>query len=64
VERPYSYIRSSFFNGSEFVNLSDLNEKAMNWLDNVANVRIHGTTQEVPFDRLRVENLNPPLVST
>jgi hypothetical protein len=36
----------------------DLNEKAMNWLENVANVRIHGTTQEVPFDRLKVENLN------
>jgi transposase len=59
VERPYSYIRSSFFVGSEFVSLPDLNEKAMNWLDNVANVRIHGTTQEVPFDRLKVENLNP-----
>jgi transposase len=58
VERPFSYIRSSFFDGSEFVDLSDLNEKGWNWLDNVANVRIHGTTQAIPFDQLKSENLN------
>jgi len=61
IERPFSYIRSSFFRGTEFVNLDDVNEKGWNWLDNVANTRIHGTTQEVPFDRLKreLENLNP-----
>jgi transposase len=59
VERPYSYIKTSFFNGSEFNSLSDLNEKAMNWLNNIANTRIHGTTGAVPFDRLKEENLNP-----
>jgi transposase len=53
VERPYSYIRSSFFVGTEFSDLADLNEKAMNWLDTVANVRVHGTTQAIPFDRLK-----------
>ena len=59
VERPYSYIRSSFFVGSEFSSLTDLNEKGMNWLGNVANTRVHSTTQEIPFDRLNDENLNP-----
>ena len=59
VERPYSYIRSSFFTGTEFNDLADLNEKGWNWLDNVANTRIHGTTQAIPFDRLKSENLNP-----
>lgn len=59
VERPFSYIRSSFFRGTEFSNLTDVNEKGWNWLDSVANTRIHGTTQEVPFDRLKDENLNP-----
>lgn len=59
VERPFSYIRSSFFNGSEFGGLPDLNEKARNWLNNVANVRIHATTQVVPFDRLKEEDLHP-----
>jgi hypothetical protein len=59
IERPYSYIQTSFFDGSEFNGLSDLNEKAMNWLNNIANTRIHGTTQAVPFERLKEENLNP-----
>jgi hypothetical protein len=61
IERPFSYIRSSFFRGTDFVDLTDINEKGWNWLDTVANTRIHGTTQEVPFDRLKreLENLNP-----
>ena len=42
-----------------FSDLTDLNEKGRNWLDNVANVRIHGTTQAIPFERLKSENLNP-----
>jgi transposase len=58
IERPFSYIRSSFFRGTDFANLTDMNEKGWNWLDNVANTRIHGTTQAVPFDKLKEENLN------
>ncbi|MHA2313569.1 MAG: IS21 family transposase [Candidatus Thorarchaeota archaeon] len=58
IERPFSYIRSSFFRGTDFVNLTDVNEKGWNWLGNVANTRIHGTTQAVPFDWLKDENLN------
>jgi len=59
IERPYSYIQTSFFDGTEFANLADLNEKARIWLDTIANVRIHGTTQEIPFERLKDEVLNP-----
>jgi len=60
IERPFSYIRSSFFRGTEFSSLTDVNEKGWNWLDTVANTRIHGTTQAIPFDRLKreLENLN------
>ncbi len=58
IERPFSYIRSSFFRGTDFINLTDVNEKGWNWLGNVANTRIHGTTQAVPFDWLKDENLN------
>jgi len=59
VERPFSYIRSSFFDGLDFNDLTDLNEKARHWLDNVANTRIHATTKMIPFDRLKEENLQP-----
>jgi hypothetical protein len=47
VERPYRYIRQDFFLGRRFRNLEDLNEQLRCWLDTVANVRVHGTTQRV-----------------
>ncbi len=55
VERSIGYIRSSFFTGGSFVSLDDLNHKARVWLDQVSNVRIHGTTGERPTDRLAME---------
>ncbi|MGF6178996.1 IS21 family transposase, partial [Ensifer sp. 4252] len=45
VERPFSYIRQDFFLARSFRNLEDLNEQLRDWLDTVANARLHGTTQ-------------------
>lgn len=53
VERPMGYIKGNFFQGLSFNNLHDLNTQARAWLDQVANVRVHGTTKEVPFARWR-----------
>ncbi len=47
VERPFSYIRQDFFLGRSFRNLEDLNAQLVDWLDMVANIRLHGTTQRV-----------------
>ena len=47
VERPFRYIREDFFLAREFRNLDDLNAQLQDWLDTVANVRVHGTTQRV-----------------
>ena len=55
VERPVSYVRSSFFYGRTFTSDSDLNAQAQHWLDTVVNVRIHGTLKERPLDRLERE---------
>jgi transposase len=52
VERPVSYVRSSFFYGRTFTSDSDLNAQAQHWLDTVANVRIHATLKERPVVRL------------
>ena len=51
VERPIRYIRESFFYGREFASDDDLNTQAAGWLDEVANVRRHGTTGERPVER-------------
>ena len=47
VERPFRYIREDFFLGRSFRNLDDLNAQFRQWLDQVANVRIHATTKRV-----------------
>ena len=51
VERPIRYLRESFFYGRTFVNDDGLNEQASRWLEDMANVRRHATTQERPVDR-------------
>jgi transposase len=59
VESGVSYVKGNFCLGLEYVDLADLNRQAMGWVNTIANVRIHGTTGEVPFDRLPDEELTP-----
>lgn len=59
VERPFNYIRQDFFIGNKFENIQELNCEAIDWLNNIANTRVHGTTKEVPFARLKKEGLLP-----
>jgi len=55
VERAVSYLRSSFFYGRTFRDLADLNAQCAAWLQETANARVHGTTREVPAERLERE---------
>lgn len=55
VERPFSYIRKDFFLGRRFRNLDDLNSQLAGWLDTVANVRVHGTTQRIVAEAFTAE---------
>ena len=52
VERAVSYLRGSFFYGRSFRDLDDLNAQCTSWLAETANSRVHGTTGDVPRDRL------------
>jgi transposase len=56
VENTVKYVRSSFFNGEHFSSLKDINQKALNWLNEVNN-EVHSTIKVKPFERLRLENL-------
>lgn len=58
VERPFSYIRRDFFLGRNFRNLDDLNAQLTDWLDTVANVRVHGTTQRIIAEAFAAEQLD------
>jgi transposase len=55
VESQIKYVRRSFFYGREFCGLGDLNVQALTWCNEWANPRVHGTTGEVPWERLKAE---------
>lgn len=55
VENNIHYIRVNFLAGREFVDFDDIKSQSAAWRDNVANVRIHGTTRERPVDRFQGE---------
>ena len=44
VERPLRYIRQDFFLGRTFRNMDDLNAQFAQWSDEIANPRVHATT--------------------
>jgi transposase len=50
VERPFRYIREDFFLGRSFRDRDDLNGQFRQWLDQVANARVHATTRRVVKD--------------
>ena len=51
VERPVRYLRGNFVYGRTFLNDADLDQQRWSWLERVANVRRHATTQERPRER-------------
>jgi transposase len=48
VEKSMDYIKRNFLRGLEITTLTALNFAAENWLDKIANVRIHSTTRQQP----------------
>jgi len=53
VERPVGYVRGNLVYGREFLGDADLTDQCGRWLEETANVRVHGTTKDVP--RVRFE---------
>ena len=47
VERPFRYIRQDFFLDRTFRNMGDLNAQFADWLAEIANPRVHATTNWV-----------------
>jgi transposase len=48
VENQVPYVRESWFDGETFTGLDDARRSAEHWCRDVAGVRIHGTTHQVP----------------
>jgi len=56
VERPVDYIRERFWRGYSFSSLQNANKDVINWLNETANRRIHGTHRE-PVDERWVREI-------
>ena len=48
VENGVGYIKGNFLTGLPLASLAALNTAARDWLDRVANARVHGSTKQVP----------------
>ena len=55
VERPVDYIRESFWRGYRFTDIAQANRDLLQWLDQTANRRVHGTHRQQVDMRLRQE---------
>ena len=58
IESTIKYLRHNFWNGRSFESLDDVNAQCLSWLNSV-NMKVHGTTHEIPCERLMKEKLNP-----
>jgi hypothetical protein len=55
VEAGVKYFRRNFLPGRTFVDFVDFDEQLAQWMGEIADVRIHGTTHERPIDRFARE---------
>jgi len=55
VENAVGYVKTSFLGGLDMPDFSALNPGARQWMDEVANVRVHGTIKKRPVDVFEIE---------
>jgi transposase len=55
VENAVGYVKKNFLAGRELASLDQLNIDARQWLDTIANVRLHGTTHRQPAELFAAE---------
>ena len=55
VENGMGYVKKNFLNGLDIPSFAAVNPAARQWLDTVANVRLHGETHGRPIERFALE---------
>lgn len=58
IENTVGYVRRDFFLGRSFASIQDMNSQALSWLNRI-NSSVHGTTHEIPLERLKSEEMKP-----
>jgi len=64
VENSVGYIRKNFWPLRTFLDLPDVNSQVRQWMEQIANKRIHRETRQTPEERFRPECLGslPPIL--
>jgi transposase len=55
VERGVKYLKRNFLAGRSFIDLQDTSEQWAQWNATVADLRVHGTTHQMPIERFADE---------
>lgn len=55
VERSIQYVRERFFKGGSFRDLDDHRQQAEHWCRDVAGLRVHGSTRQLPREVFEAE---------
>jgi transposase len=55
VENAVGYVKKNFLAGLSIPDFSAVNPAARNWMDQISNVRIHGTTHKQPVELFNTE---------
>lgn len=50
VESNVKYVKNNCFKGRDFADIEEAETFLNNWLSNIANVRVHGTTKKIPSE--------------
>jgi hypothetical protein len=59
IEKSIQYLRQNFWPLRHFTCLEDVQAQVKQWLNEVANIRVHQTTGQRPIERFRKETLKP-----
>lgn len=59
VESGVKYVKRSFLSGESFYSLEHMNQAVRQWIRNVADQRVHGTTHRIPAEAFQEELLQP-----
>lgn len=55
IENVVKYVKYNFLSHREFLNVYDLNNQALKWLERTGNGKIHQTTKKIPLEEFQKE---------
>lgn len=55
IENVVRYVKHNFLKGRTFVNIENLQQECLQWLERTANAKVHGSTKKIPLKEWEIE---------